>query len=180
MSDDRLKKSTAASAETAGRLSRALEDRAVTENREITDADRLKVLSSGFLQIKLPNLPEIPGYHTCWLSTNNPADTIAWRLQVGYELLKATDVPGWKHGTCATSEYSEYVGVNEMIGSKIRTDLYHKIMQHLHHDEPMATEAGIRGLIDTAKGEAESVGSRVEEEEGTQALGKHAPVPQSW
>jgi hypothetical protein len=177
MADDRLKKETPTRDE---RAPRALQDRAVTENRQMTDDERLKVLSSGYLQIKLPNLPEIDGYHVCWLSTNNPGDTIAWRLQLGYELLTPAEVPGWQHGTCAAEQYTGYVGVNEMLGAKIRLDLWHRIMKHLHHDEPSQIESGIRSQIDAAKGEAEQLGTKILEEEGTQALGKYTPAPASW
>jgi len=180
MTDDRLKKPTTQPTTDGMRSTRALEDRAVTENREVSDEERLKVLSSGFLQIKLPSLPAISGYHTCWLSTNNPGDTVAWRQQLGYQLLTPAEVPGWKHGTCSAPEYSGYVGVNEMIGAKIRQDLFEKIMQHLHHDEPNSMEVGIRANIERIQGDAESAGGRVELEEGMKELGRTAAAPTSW
>lgn len=180
MSDDRLKK-PASQPQTEGmRSNRALEDRAVTENREISDAERLKVLSSGYLQIKLPNLPAIAGYHTCWLSTNNPGDTVAWRLQLGYQLLTPAEVPGWQHGTCASPDYAGYVGVHEMIGAKIRTDLYEKLMKHMHHDEPNSMEVGIKSQLEQIQGDAESAGGRIDLEDGMKDLGRTVAVPASW
>lgn len=180
MNDQPLKKSAKPDANSADRTDRTMQDRAITENRELSDDDRVEMLRSGFLQTKLPNLPEIPGYHVCWLSTTNASDTIAWRQQIGYELLKPADVPGWIHGTCSHELFSGYVGVNEMIGAKIRKDLYDRVMRTLHHDEPAAMEAGIRRNIDGYAEDAESSGGRIEMEEGTARLGKHVEAPRSW
>lgn len=180
MTDERIKKPTAQASSEDPRANRAMQDRAITENRELSDEERLKILSTGFLQVKLPSLPAIQGYHTCWLSTNNPGDTVAWRLQLGYQLLTPADVPGWKHGTCATPEYVQYVGVNEMIGAKIRQDLFERIMKHMHHDEPNSMEAGIRAQIEQYQADAEKAGARIELEEDMKTFGKSQPVPASW
>jgi hypothetical protein len=180
MSDDRLKKSAQPEPQNADRSSRAMQDRAVTERREISDDERLEMLKIGTAQIKLPNLPTISGYHTCWLSTNNPSDTIAWRQQMGYELLTPADVPGWVHGNCANDQYSSFVGVNEMLGAKIRVDLYNRIMQYMHHDEPHAMESGIRSQIESVQSEAATAGGRVDIEDGMKDLGKSQQAPTSW
>jgi len=181
MSDDLLKKPVKApAAADAGRTARAMEDRPVAESRELSDDERLEIVRHGFAQNKLPNLPSIPGYHTCWLSTNNPSDTISWRQQIGYELLKPADVPGWIHGNCADERFQGYVGVNEMIGARIRTDLFNRIMTHMHHAEPNAMEAGIRSQIDSYSEDAASQGGRIDVEEGMKDLGKTTAVPASW
>lgn len=182
MSDDLLKKPVKAQtpADNAGRTARAMEDRAVTESRELSDDERLEIVRHGFAQNKLPNLPTIPGYHTCWLSTNNPSDTISWRQQIGYELLKPADVPGWIHGNCSDERFQGFVGVNEMIGARIRIDLFNRIMDHMHHSEPQAMEAGIRSQIDSYASDAESSGGRIDVEEGMKELGKTVRAPTSW
>ena len=83
MNDERLKKTADVS-----RQSRAATDRAVTENRLISDDDRVEMFRSQFFQDALPDLPKIPGYHTCWLTTTNPRDSIQMRIRLGYEPIK--------------------------------------------------------------------------------------------
>ena len=56
MTDLRTKKS-----EDPGRTSRGMEDRAVTENRVMSDQDRLDMFRMSLHQSALPDLPEIPG-----------------------------------------------------------------------------------------------------------------------
>ena len=58
--DERLKKMV-----DPARRSRAMDDRAVTENRELSDDDRIQMFRDSFYQSALPDLPEIPGYHVC-------------------------------------------------------------------------------------------------------------------
>lgn len=160
--------------------SRGMEDRSVTEKRELSDDERLEMVRTGFMQIKLPDLPALPGYHTCWLSSTSTTDTIAWRLQVGYELLKPEEVPGWQHGNCAEERFTGYVGVNEMVGAKIKESLYKRLMKMLHHDEPNAMEVGIKSQLDQYKGDAEEAGSKLEMSEDMEALGRNKPAPVSW
>ena len=76
--DERLKKSVG-----DGRGDRAMVDRAVTEDREISDSDRLDMFRQQFFHASLPDLPKIPGYHVCWLTTTNPRDTINMRMRLG-------------------------------------------------------------------------------------------------
>ena len=76
MSDLRTKKS-----EDPARVSRGMEDRPVTENRVVSDQDRLDMFRMSLHQSALPDLPEIPGYHVCWLTTANPRDSSLPRLR---------------------------------------------------------------------------------------------------
>ena len=87
MSDERLKKVLG-----EGRGNRAAYDRAATEDREISDDARVEMFRQQFFQAALPDLPKIPGYHTCWLTTTNPRDAIQTRIRFGYEPIKPEDV----------------------------------------------------------------------------------------
>jgi hypothetical protein len=58
MTDERLKKSAG-----EGRENRAMEDRAVTQNREVTEDERVEMFRQQFFQSSLPDLPKIPGWH---------------------------------------------------------------------------------------------------------------------
>lgn len=90
--DDRLKKELG-----VARRSRGMDDRQVTEDRGISDDDRLEMFRAQLFNDALPDLPEIPGYHVCWLTTTNPRDPIHRRIQLGYEPVKAEEVPGMEH-----------------------------------------------------------------------------------
>ena len=77
MTDERLKKSAG-----ENRNSRAMTDRAVTENREITENERVEMFRQQFFQSSLPDLPKIPGWHMCWLTTTNPRDSVQMRIRL--------------------------------------------------------------------------------------------------
>jgi hypothetical protein len=69
--DDRLKKELGAS-----RRTREVEDRKVTQDRAVSEDDRLEMFRQQLFNDALPDLPELPGYHTIWLTTTNPRDSI--------------------------------------------------------------------------------------------------------
>lgn len=143
MSDERLKKSAA-----PARENRAMEDRAVTENRELSEDERVEMFRQQFFQSSLPDLPKIPGWHTCWLTTTNPRDSIQMRIRLGYEPVKPEDVPGWEYATLKTGDWSGFIGVNEMLAFKLPISLYEKFMREAHHEAPLREE---EKLTDTAE-----------------------------
>lgn len=161
-----------------GREDRAMEDRAVTENREITDDERLDMFRQSFVQSALPNLPEIPGYHVCWLTTNNPRDSIHMRMRLGYEPLRPADVPGWEYATIKTGEYQGLVGVNEMLAFKLPMSLYQRYMQEAHHDAPNREQEKLVANYEALRNRAQAEGGDLLEFEGNEELRHTAPVPQ--
>jgi hypothetical protein len=163
--DERLKKTQG-----EGREDRAMKDRAVTENREISDADRLDMFRQQFFQAALPDLPKIPGYHVCWLTTTNPRDTINMRMRLGYEPVKPEDIPGWEATSIKTGEWTGFIGVNEMLAFKLPLSLYEKYMQEAHHDAPLRELEKLSDTADFMKQQAESTGSRMFEGDGMQDL----------
>src|SRR5262245_22615863 len=100
-------------AEPASRINRAMKDRAITGNREVTDAERLRMFQSTLHRHALPDLPKIPGYHVCWLTTTNQSDSIQSRMNLGYEPITEEDMPGWGHATLKTGNYIGCIGINE-------------------------------------------------------------------
>lgn len=175
MSDDRLKKY-----EDPARKSRAMEDRAVSENREISDDDRMEMFRNSFFQAALPDLPKIPGYHLCWLTTQNPRDSIASRIRLGYEPVKPEDVPGWEYATVKTGEYAGLIGVNEMLAFKIPEALYLKYMTEWHHNAPADEEARVgdtRRFIEEARAAGVSKPTALYEEDGFAELRQAPPRP---
>jgi hypothetical protein len=128
------------------RQSRAMDDRAVTENRVLTDDDRLNAFRQSFVQAALPDLPKIPGFHVCWLTTTNPRDSIANRIRIGYTPVTSEDVPGFEYATLKTGEYAGLIGVNEMLAFKLPVSLYQKYMEEWHHDAPTREEIGVSDM----------------------------------
>lgn len=130
-------------------------------------------------QSKLPNLPSIPGYHTCWLTTAHQSDTIQYRLRIGYELIRLDECTN-DMGAAAlkTGEYPGIVAVNEMVGAKVPLGLYNRYMKDMHESEPLKQEVGIRTHVEQMRNEAESVRSRLDEGDGMTGLGMRAkPMP---
>jgi hypothetical protein len=163
--DERLKKTAG-----EGREDRAMKDRAVTENREISDADRLDMFRQQFFQAALPDLPKIPGYHVCWLTTTNPRDTVNMRMRLGYEPVKPEDIPGWEATSIKTGEWTGFIGVNEMLAFKLPLSLYEKYMQEAHHDAPLRELEKLSDTADFMKQQAESTGSHMYEGDVMQDL----------
>jgi hypothetical protein len=169
--DDRLKKELGVS-----RQSRAAEDRTITENREMTDDERLEMFRMNLYNDHLPNIPDIPGYHVCWLTTTNKSDTIQQRSRLGYELIRAEDVPGLELVTQKTGEYAGCVAVNEMLAAKLPLSLYYRYMQEAHHDAPLREEEKLEETAMLMKEQAERAGGRLLESDGMREVGDYAPT----
>ena len=169
--DERLKKELGAS-----RRSRAMDDRSVTEQREVSDDDRLRMFQQRLFNDALPDLPEIPGWHICWLTTTNPRDPIHRRIQLGYEPIKPEEVYGMEYATMKTGEWAGHIAVNEMLAFKLPMSLYEKYMQEAHHDAPAREEGH---LADQTEGLREQVmrdGGRLIEGDGMSDLRRDAPA----
>ena len=91
--DSRLKKTLNA----GGRESRSSQDlsRAAPEEAFISKQERRKMWSDEWTQSALPKVPDIPGWHLCWLSTTNGYDSIDKRMRLGYVPVKAEELPGF-------------------------------------------------------------------------------------
>jgi len=168
--DDRLKKELG-----VARRSRGMGDRQVTENRGISDDDRLEMFRAQLFNDALPDLPEIPGYHVCWLTTTNPRDPIHRRIQLGYEPVKAEEVPGMAHASVKTGEYAGMIAVNEMLAFKLPESLYQRFMKEAHHDAPLREEDKLAEVADMMRQQAEQSGSRLIEGDGMEDFRHEAP-----
>ncbi len=173
--DDRLKRDLG-----VNRRSRAADERTLTEDRVLTDADRLEMFRLQSFNDALPDIPPIPGYHVCWLTTTNPRDPIQRRLRIGYELIRAEDVPGMEHSTLKTGEYVGCVGVNEMIAAKLPESLYQAFMKEAHHDAPRQEEEALNAKTDRMRADMEDAGANVIEEEGFQDLRHIVRAPERF
>ncbi len=135
---------------------RESQERAVTEDHELSDAVRLEMIRGGEQSI-LPNLPQIEGFHMCWLSTTNSNDPIHRRMQLGYSPLKASEVPGFAFSSIKSGEWQGCVGVNEMIAFKIPLHLYNEYMKELHFRQPAREEEGVNAIYDQAAAQAAQI-----------------------
>ena len=167
MTDERLKKSAG-----DNRTSRAMEDRATTENRIVTDDERVEMFRQQFFQSSLPDLPKIPGWHTCWLTTTNPRDSIHMRMRLGYEPVKPEDVPGWDYATLKTGDWQGLIGVNEMLAFKLPVSLYEKYMKEAHHDAPLREEEKLTDTAEFLEQQARASKSKLQVGSGNMEMGQ--------
>jgi len=158
--DERLKKSA------DNRDSRAMTDRPVVEERAVTDDERVEMFRQQFFQSALPDLPKIPGWHLCWLTTTNPRDSIQARLRLGYEPVKPSDVPGWEYASIKTGEWQGFIGVNEMLAFKLPVSLYERYMREAHHDAPNREAEKLTNTAEFMEQQARASGSRLIEGDG--------------
>lgn len=166
--DARLRKSD--------RVERASADLARTDNDGTAYAasERRRMLRAEYTQEVLPKSPELPGWHTCWLTTNSQYDSIQKRMRLGYVPVKAEEIPGFEHLHMKSGEYPGCIACNEMILFKIPTDVYQEIMAEFHHHMPLESEQGL-------KQDALSQGAAIESEKGAEDgfahLAKSGRVP---
>ena len=157
------------------RETRRSQERDVTEAREISDEDRLEMFRNQLFNDALPDLPELPGYHMCWLTTTNPRDSIYRRMQLGYEPVKPEEVPGMAYASIPTGEYAGMIGVNEMLAFKLPLSLYQSYMQEAHHAAPLREEDKLAEVAEQIRHQAERSGGAVYEEDGMSDLRDYAP-----
>ena len=158
---------------------RGYDEREMTQERDLNEEERLEMFRDSLDQSVLPDLPPMPGYHVCWLSTSNPRDTIQWRLRLGYELIRIEDTPGWEGVGLKTGDYQGVVGVNEMVAARIPLSLYNRYMREVHHTKPLDEEEKMRVRTEMLKEQAESMGSSVQEGDGTAQIVQRArPMPE--
>lgn len=174
--EDRLRRNTS-----DDRKNRAMEDRAVSENRAISDEERIEMFRMQHFQHVLPDLPKIPGYHTCWLSTTNQSDTIAHRMRLGYEPIRREDVPGWNFDATSlkTGEHAGLIGINEMVAFKLTDKLYQAYMNEAHHDAPNRQSEKLVQDVEMIKAQAKAGKSFIEQSEGQDGLSEELRKPKS-
>lgn len=170
--DERLKRGLG-----VARQSREVQDRKVTQNRELSDADRLEMFRMAMFNDALPNIPDIPGYHVCWLSTENPRDTIQRREMLGYIPVTQADAPGLTNITVKTGEYAGLIAVKEMVAYKLPMSLYQAFMKEAHHDAPRREEEKISEAAESLAAQAGANAGPLIEDEGFQELRQNVSAP---
>jgi hypothetical protein len=173
MSDDRLIKSN------AGRETRVKED---TERKAdglvSTSAEAMRSMMEKFIQEALPEAPNVPGFHTCWLSTTSQYDPIHKRLRLGYTPVSADEITGFDHLKVKSGENIGHISVNEMVLYKIPEDMYQAIMTHFHHNAPREEAEKLTIQQDQLVGGLrDSKGRPLVHREGDGEIDRPAPIP---
>ena len=131
--DQRIKKNTNASRESRSAQDRS---RAAPEEGFATTKERRRFRNE-FQQVALPTIPDIPGYHLCWLATNSQYDPLHRRLTMGYTPVLAEEMPGYEMYRVKDGDQTGHIVCNEMLLCKMPMELYQDIMLEHHHYAPM-------------------------------------------
>jgi hypothetical protein len=167
---------------------RTAENRDSRETEERRD-DRLveqKVLDASARQLLraaiLPTPPDLPGFHSIWLSTTNAQDPIYNRMRLGYRPVKFEEFPDYDATlNLKTGDYAGCVGCNEMVLFKIPMDRYQAIMTELHHDAPNEEDGRLSAATEAIEEQIRALGGKVERGQGdgwrrSSTQGRRAPV----
>ena len=176
--ETRLKKSLNA----GGREDRSSEDasRAAPEEKFISTQERRKMWSEEWTQSALPKLPNMDGWHLCWLSTTNSYDSIDKRIRLGYVPVKSDELPDFENYKVKSGEHVGYISCNEMLLFKLPMDIYQDIMAENHHWLPLDESEKIKlqqeQLVDQSRVKGKQLASiegGIPDESGT-------PVPEFY
>jgi hypothetical protein len=162
--DSRLKKTLNA----GGRESRSSQDlsRAAPEEAFISKQERRKMWSDEWTQSALPKVPEIPGWHLCWLSTTNGYDSIDKRMRLGYVPVKADELPGFDNYRVKAGEDIGFIACNEMRLYKLPMEVYQEVMTQMHHEAPMEEADKVQIQVEQLQGNRDSSGRSLGSVEG--------------
>jgi hypothetical protein len=140
--DSRLKKTLSA----GGRENRASRDtiREAPEDKFVSSDERRKMWKDEWTQSALPGVPDMPGWHVCWLSTTNSYDSIDKRMRLGYVPVKADELPDMRNNRVKAGDHEGFIACNEMLLYKIPMELYQEVMAHFHHEAPLEEANKIR------------------------------------
>ena len=162
--DSRLKKTLNA----GGRESRSSQDssRAAPEEAFISKQERRKMWSDEWTQSALPKVPDIPGWHLCWLSTTNGYDSIDKRMRLGYVPVRADELPGFDNYRVKAGEDIGFIACNEMRLYKLPMEVYQEVMTQMHHDAPNEESDKVQVQVEQLQGNRDSSGKSLGSVEG--------------
>lgn len=160
------------------RGSRESERRQTTNaTRGLTKSELIAKFRSEMFNNVLPETPQIPGYHLCWLSTTNAYDSIQHREALGYERVKPEDLPGLDHITLTQGSFVGCIGLNELVLFKVPMDLWREYMSIAHHERPFGEEEKIRDAVRYVQETAREGGGDVYLGNGTSEIGRSRRQP---
>ena len=162
--DSRLKKTLNA----GGREQRSSQDasRAAPEEKFISTQERRKMWSDEWTQSALPKVPDIPGWHLCWLSTTNGYDSIDKRMRLGYVPVRADELPGFDNYRVKAGEDIGFIACNEMRLYKLPMEVYQEVMTQMHHEAPNEESDKVQVQVEQLQGNRDSSGRSLGSVEG--------------
>ena len=162
--DSRIKKSLNA----GGRQDRdnGEASRRAPEEKFISAQERRKMWSEEMTQSALPKLPNMDGWHLCWLSTTNSYDSIDKRMRLGYVPVKSDELPGYEDYRVKSGEHVGYISCNEMLLFKLPMDVFQEVMLYQHHEKPREEAEKIRVQVENLQGQRDSNGRSLVAVEG--------------
>ena len=162
--ESRLKKSLNA----GGRQDRSNGEatRRAPEDKFISSQERRRMWSEEWTQSALPKLPDIDGWHLCWLSTTNSYDSIDKRIRNGYVPVKAEEMPGFEDYRVKSGEHIGYISCNEMLLFKLPMDIFQDLMLYQHHDRPREEAEKVIVQVQNLQGQRDSHGKPLLSVEG--------------
>jgi len=168
--DDRIKRSDTRKDADQSRLG--------AETVTVSSTERRKMFRE-FIQEALPTPPAVPGWHFVWLSTTNQYDPIYKRQRMGYESVKAEELPGYENYRVKSGEFEGLISVNEMILFKIPSDFYQEIMEEYHHNMPMEEEERLRSnaIGNESDSHGRKLGGFDKDDEGFRSMNKPIAAP---
>ena len=122
------------------------------EDNFISTQERKKMWSEEWTQSALPKLPDMQGWHLCWLSTTNSYDSIDKRIRLGYVPVKSEELPGFEDYKVKSGEHVGYISCNEMLLFKLPMDVFQEVMTHMHHDKPREEAEKIKIQLESLQG----------------------------
>lgn len=128
-----------------------------------SDEDYRRMIHNEFVQEALPSVPEIPGYHLCWLSTTSAHDPIHKRIRLGYTPVKIEEIRGGEELVgykMKSGELEGCIGCNEMVLFKLPLEKYQMIMSEFHHRMPLAEESAIYERLEDFKNKLGKTGNK--------------------
>lgn len=174
--DSRLKKNLNA----GDRENRGSRDtiREAPEDKMASSDERRRMWKDEWTQSALPAVPDMKGWHVCWLSTTNSYDSIDKRIRLGYVPVKADELPGFESNRIKAGEHAGFIACNEMHLYKIPMEIYQDVMAHFHHDAPLEEANKIRVQAERMQGR-DSKGRQLGEVEGDglDLIDKPMPAP---
>jgi len=163
---------------TAVRGSRSAEDaeRQSDDGTALTLEQRRAMIRNEFQQEALPRVPELAGWHFCWLSTTNSYDPIHKRMRLGYVPVKVEELTGFDSMRMTSGEFAGCVSCNEMLLFKIPHEVYLAIMTEFHHNMPLEEEEALNQQLEQLQNSRDSSGKKLgqiaEDSDGFKDLGK--------
>lgn len=136
------------------------------EDKFISAQERRKMWSEELTQSALPKLPNMDGWHLCWLSTTNSYDSIDKRMRLGYVPVKADELPGYEDYKVKSGEHVGFISCNEMLLFKLPMDIYQDVMTYHHHDKPREEAEKVRVQMENLQGTRDSNGRSLVNVEG--------------